>query len=107
MSQARVVRPDRRIWVLAGEKPGDNAQSLSLAEALGWPTEVKHLRYIRLPKAERRKLSNIDRFPLDRAQSSPLDPPWPDLVIGCGRRSVAVAWNIRRQAGCNIQAPAA
>ncbi len=99
MSHPRVARTDRRIWVLAGDKPGDNAQSLSLADALGWPTEVKHLRYIPVPKPLAGKFSSIDRFPLDRAQSSPLEPPWPDLVIGCGRRSVGVAWDIRRQAG--------
>ncbi len=84
--------PPRRIWVLAGDKPGDNAQSLSLAAAVGWPFEVKQLRYL----AER---TADERFPLDRAASSPLDPPWPDLVIGCGRRSVGVAREIRRQAG--------
>jgi len=89
----------RRIWVLAGDKPGDNAQSLSLAEAVGWPTEVKHLRYLKGKKPLAAKLSATDRFPLDRAASSPLAPPWPDLVIGCGRRSVPVAWDIKRQAG--------
>lgn len=103
MSQARIVRVERRIWVLAGEKPGDNAQSLSLAEALGWPIEVKHLRYLPTPRRsladKLTKPDTIDRFPLDRAGSSPLAPPWPDLVIGCGRRSVGVAWDIRREAG--------
>jgi len=82
----------RRTWVLAGDKPGDNAQSLSLATAVGWPFEVKQLRYLAARTSE-------ERFPLDRAASSPLDPPWPDLVIGCGRRSVGVACEIRRHAG--------
>jgi hypothetical protein len=99
VSEISVVGADRRVWVLAGDKPGDNAQSLSLAEAIGWPTEVKHLKYIPVPKPLAGKFSSIDRFPLDTAQSSPLEPPWPDLVIGCGRRSVGVAWDIRRQAG--------
>jgi mitochondrial fission protein ELM1 len=36
---------------------------------------------------------------VDAAASSPLEPPWPDLVIGCGRRSVPVACDIRRRAG--------
>jgi mitochondrial fission protein ELM1 len=89
----------RRIWVLAGDKPGDNAQSLSLAAALGWPTDVKQLRYRAPRPAVLAALGRSERFPLDRAASSPLVPPWPDLVIGCGRRSVAVAWEIRREAG--------
>jgi mitochondrial fission protein ELM1 len=84
--------------VLAGEKPGDNAQSLSLAAAVGWPYEVKHLRY-RTTRSSYVALAGGERFPLDRAASSPLEPPWPDLVIGCGRRSVGVACEIRRHAG--------
>ncbi len=99
MSHARAARVERRVWVLAGDKPGDNAQSMTLAEAVGWPIEVKRLRYLPRRKPLSGTLSTIDRFPLDRASSSPLEPPWPDLVIGCGRRSVNVAWEIRRQAG--------
>lgn len=102
MSDTRSARAERRVWVLVGDKPGDNAQSLSLAAALGWPTEVKELRYLPTPKrslAEKLAGARVDRFPLDRTRSSPLEPPWPDLVIGCGRRSVGVAWDIRREAG--------
>jgi mitochondrial fission protein ELM1 len=97
--EGRATEPvSRRIWVLAGEKPGDNAQSLSLAAAIGWPFEVKHLRYGRT-RSSYVALAGGERFPLDRAASSALEPPWPDLVIGCGRRSVGVACEIRRQAG--------
>jgi hypothetical protein len=91
----------RHVWVLAGDKPGDNAQCLSLAEALGWPTEVKHLRYRESGQVSR--LLGADHFPLDAEASSPLAPPWPDLVIGCGRRSVPVAWEIRRRAGATTR----
>ena len=88
----------RRTWVLVGDKPGDNAQCLALAAALGWPTEVKQLRYRELGRSPFRPLGDA-RFALDSAASSPLTPPWPDLVIGCGCRSVGVAWEIRRRAG--------
>ena len=87
----------KRVWVLAGDKPGDNAQCLALAATLGWPTEVKQLRYRAARGALR--LPGTKRFPLDVAASSPLAPPWPDLVIGAGRRSVPVAEDIRRRAG--------
>jgi mitochondrial fission protein ELM1 len=93
------VTGTRRIWVLAGDKPGDNAQSLALAESVGWPTEVKHLRYLKVKKRLADKLGGTGRLPLDRGASSPLAPPWPDLVIGCGRRSVPIAWDIKRHAG--------
>ena len=87
-----------QVWVLAGDKPGDNAQLLSLASALGWPFEVKQLRF-GAPRSLLAALAGRERFPLDRAASSPLAAPWPDLVLGCGRRSVDVAHAIRRQAG--------
>ncbi len=85
--------------MLAGDKPGDNAQCLSLAAALGWPTEVKDLRYRRLERRGRFPFRSAVRFELDVAASSPLAPPWPELVIGCGRRSVPVALGIRERAG--------
>ena len=92
----------RRIWVLAGDKPGDNAQCLALAAALGWPTEVKKLRYLERPHRLLRPTAQ-PRYPLDTVASSPLEPPWPDLVIGCGRRSVSVACDIRRRAGATTR----
>lgn len=84
--------------MLAGDKPGDNAQCLALAASLGWATETKQLVY-RSPGRSRWRPFGGARFVLDPAQSSALEPPWPDLVIGCGRRSVPVAWEIRRRAG--------
>ncbi|WP_162914554.1 mitochondrial fission ELM1 family protein [Desertibaculum subflavum] len=87
-----------RVWALLGDKAGDNAQVLALARALGWPFEVKRLAYRDL-----RKLPNLlfgaSLATLDRRRSAPLAPPWPDLVIAVGRRSVPVARWIRRRAG--------
>ena len=37
--------PRPRVWVLFGKGAGGNGQMLSLAEALGWPYEVKQLRH--------------------------------------------------------------
>src|SRR5215213_195916 len=80
------IRP-KLVWVLASEKIGDNAQAVALAAALGWPTQVKHLRYHRPRHPILSRLTCSGRFPLDCSESSVLAPPWPDLVIGCGRRS--------------------
>src|SRR5262245_33065928 len=88
----------RRIWVLAGDKTGDNAQCMTLAAALGWPTEVKHLRYHEVSRGLVKRTQK-PRFLLDSDNSSPLEPPWPDLVIGAGRRSVGIALDVRRRAG--------
>jgi len=87
-----------RIWVLLGPRTGDNNQALALAEALGLPFETRTLRYnplqalsVRLPPTA---------ATLDRASRRHLRPPWPDLVIAIGRRSVPVArWIARRNSG--------
>ena len=47
------LRPDSvdakapRVWLLMGHKAGDNNQVLALAEALGWPFEIKKFTYRR------------------------------------------------------------
>lgn len=79
-----------------GKKTGDNAQVLALAEALGWPFEVKHFVY-----QSSELLSNLllgaTLAGIVNSKSSPLKPPWPDLIITAGRRNEPVARWIRRQ----------
>ncbi|HVP31693.1 MAG TPA: ELM1/GtrOC1 family putative glycosyltransferase [Myxococcota bacterium] len=86
-----------KVWLLMGHRAGDNAQLLALAEALGWPYEIKRFRYRR-----GELLTNLafDATLLGRigARSSVLGPPWPDLVISAGRRSEPIARWIRRHA---------
>jgi len=80
-----------------GGKAGDNTQLSALADGLGWPYEVKRFVHRRLEL-----LTNLlfDATLLGRiaARSSPLGPPWPDLVLSAGRRSEPVARWIRRRA---------
>ena len=86
-----------RVWVVTGYRAGERAQILALAEALGWPFEVKELDY--RPSAARISLfrgSTLRGFRLDR--SSPLTPPWPDLVITAGMRNEPACRWIRAQA---------
>ena len=85
-----------RVWVVTGYRAGERAQILALAEALGWPFEVKELDY--RPSAARISLfrgSNLRGFRLDR--STPLAPPWPDLVITAGMRNEPACRWIRAQ----------
>jgi mitochondrial fission protein ELM1 len=87
-----------RVWALVARDAPDQAQVIRLAEALGWPCETKQLAYNargRLPNA----LTGASLASLDRTRSSPLEGPWPDLVIAAGRRSVPVARWIRAQSG--------
>jgi mitochondrial fission protein ELM1 len=87
-----------RVWLLFGERRGDNAQVLALARMLGWAFEVKQLRWqpdYDVDPAE----AGISLAGLDLAASDPLTAPWPDLVIGIGYRSAPVSRWIGQQAG--------
>jgi uncharacterized protein len=86
------------VWLLLGDKPGDNAQVEAVVEALGWECERKALQW-RPPYATdkprfRRTLDHVDL-----ARSAPLEPPWPDLVLTVGRRPSMVALWIKRRSG--------
>lgn len=90
-----VIAP--RTWLMMGYKAGDNGQIQALADALGWVYEIKHLRY---RKTE--LLTNLFAGPtlkgLLEDQSSPLEPPWPDLIISAGRRNEPLIRWIQREA---------
>lgn len=79
-----------RVWVLADERPGNANQALGVAEALGWPFEVKKLRFGRLAGLPNLLLGR-SLAGLTESSRADLAPPWPDLVIAAGRRSAPVA----------------
>jgi hypothetical protein len=86
------------VWVLLGKGTGGNGQLTSLAEALGWPYETKHLVYNRLSHCPN-LLLGASAIGIDRRRSAPLGPPWPDLVIAGSRRSAPVARWIKQRSG--------
>jgi mitochondrial fission protein ELM1 len=86
------------VWVLLGKGVGGNGQMISLAKALQWPYEEKHLVFNRLHHCPN-LLLGATSITVDRNRSSRLSPPWPDLVIAGSRRSAPVARWIRKQSG--------
>lgn len=90
------MQADPVVWVLLGKGAGGNAQMLNLAETLGWPFDAKQLVYNPINLVPN-LLLGPSLLTLDRRRSTPLQPPWPDLVIAASRRSVPVARWIRRQ----------
>jgi mitochondrial fission protein ELM1 len=85
-----------RIWTLTTGETGMNHQVAGVAQALGLAVAPKLLRprapWTWLPG----HLTPCANRSLGRG-SSPLTPPWPEIVISCGRRSVAAALWIRKQ----------
>jgi uncharacterized protein len=92
-------RAPGRVWLLLGDKPGDNAQVEAVADALGWPCERRTLHW-RPPYAIEKPRFRATLDHVDRARSAPIEPPWPDLVVTIGRRpSMAALWIKARSAG--------
>lgn len=87
-----------QVWVLCGRKAGDNTQLLALAEALGWPFEVKNI-HNRKTELLTNLLLGANLAGIDREASDSLEPPWPDLVLTAGRRNEPVARWIHKQSG--------
>jgi uncharacterized protein len=90
--------PAPLVWVLHDGKAGMASQALGLAEATGFRFVEKRLSvhhpWAWLPP-------QLWLMPL-RAVSEAgvaLTPPWPDLVIGCGRHAAMPALAIRRASG--------
>lgn len=87
-----------RVWLLLDDRPGHTTQAVGLAEALGWPYETKSLAFTALNRIDNRVLG-ASLLSLDRKRSEDLSPPWPDLVIGMGRRVAPIARWVKKQSG--------
>ena len=85
-------------WVLTIGVPGMDNQSLGLAQALGLEVVQKRIQ----PVAPWKHLPpQLWLAPLRflGAGGDAIEPPWPDVVIGTGRLTVAVALAIKRASG--------
>lgn len=89
------------IWTLLGDKTGDNNQLLALAEMLGVPFVTKRLSY-NLLRAVPPRFLGTSLVSLTRDARRQLVPPWPDLVIAIGRRSVATARWLKQRHGAKL-----
>ncbi len=91
------MRPPKT-WLLLGHKAGDNSQVIALADALGWPYDIKHMVY-----RNTELVTNLFLGPnlagILKSDSSPLTAPWPELIITAGRRNEPIARWIKKQAG--------
>lgn len=88
--------PTPHIWVLLGQRAGDNAQAQDLARRLGGRIEDKQLRFNRLSDLPN-VLLGVGFKTLDTGTR--LHPPWPDIVIATARRAAPVSIAIKRASG--------
>jgi uncharacterized protein len=97
LDDARRIVTGATCWVLSDGKAGDEAQCLGVAERLGLVPEIHRVK----PRAP--YVWIMPWGPIDPAESpdkagSPIAPPWPDIVIASGRRTVAYLRTIRKAA---------
>lgn len=90
------------VWLLLGERQGDNAQvralGLALCQTLGWRSETRQLYFdedCQVPFSKR----GSTLTGLDIARSEPLKAPWPDVILAVGRRTASVSQWIKKQTG--------
>ena len=90
-------RTPPRVWLLMGNRAGDNSQVMGLGEALGWGFEEKHFEFqpwekvVNLPWG-----AHLLGIVKDR--STPMSAPWPDLVISAGRKNEPIARWVQKRA---------
>ena len=86
------------VWALHDGKEGMRSQALGLAEATGLAIVEKPLA-IRNPWAWLPPQLWLSPLRAVTSNGVPLAPPWPDLLIGCGRNTAMPALAIKRSTG--------
>ncbi len=86
------------VWALTGARVGDNQQVVQFSQALGFDVREIELAYRGL-RVLPNWLLGATQVVVKRVARAELQPPWPDLVVGAGQRSVSVARWIRRKSG--------
>ncbi|HLJ63726.1 MAG TPA: mitochondrial fission ELM1 family protein [Stellaceae bacterium] len=89
------------LWVLHDGKIGMANQVMGLAEAVGFPFVEKRL----VPRAPWRALAPplwLSPLAALGPEGDMLNPPWPDLLIACGRLTVAPARAVKRASGGRV-----
>ncbi len=82
-------------WVVTDGKPGMENQCLGLAEALGLTPVVKRVS-LRSPWRQLSPYLRLGNRFAAGPNGDPIRPPWPDLLIGTGRQSIAPSLAVRK-----------
>ncbi|RVU35846.1 hypothetical protein EOI86_11310 [Hwanghaeella grinnelliae] len=94
----------RTCWVITDDRVGTINQAIGLAEAVGFPFEHKII-VLRQPwRSLPPAFWPPSVFGLKGAESAKLTPPWPDLVISCGRKAIGPALAVKRASGGKTKA---
>ncbi|MCK5384969.1 MAG: mitochondrial fission ELM1 family protein, partial [Alphaproteobacteria bacterium] len=88
-------KSSRKCWVLTEGLIGTENQCVGVANALGIPYEVKRIAI----KEPWKTFSPYLGFEGYNSFSPALEPPWPDILIAGGRKSIAASRYIKKMSG--------
>lgn len=88
------------VWVLYSEGVGGRNQLEGLAKHMGWPFEMKRLRFRARSLLDRLVQGDLE---LLIEQSDSVKEPWPDLILSMSRETTLFALAFRRKTGRNIK----
>ena len=83
------------VWAVHDGKIGMANQVLGLAEAVGYPVVEKALA-LRAPWRHLAPPLWLQPMAALKPEGARLDPPWPDLLVSCGRGVIALALTVKR-----------
>ena len=86
------------VWLLLDDRPGHVTQVTGLARQMNWPSTALQLDFNfmnRIPNP----ILGASLLSLRGKNRATLQPPFPDMVIGMGRRILPIARWIKRQSG--------
>jgi len=88
-----LLPPATRLWIIADGRAGHEAQTLALAEALGPPPEIKRI-------APGKLFAALAPFgPVDPFDRKIIAPPFPDIALAAGRRTIPYLRRIKAASG--------
>jgi hypothetical protein len=85
-----------RVWYMTTGEAGTHGQARGLARELSDNAEERLIRVNRLWSLAPPALFRLSLFGISRVGGR-IEPPWPDVLISCGRRSALAAMAIRRR----------
>jgi mitochondrial fission protein ELM1 len=90
------AKDDLLVWYMTTGEPGTHGQARGLARELSAHAEERLIRVSRLWSLVPAALFRLSLFGISRIGGR-LEPPWPDVLITCGRRSALAAMAVRRR----------
>lgn len=86
------TKPPLKYWILTEGLAGTENQCVGVANSLGEPYEIKRIKLHEPWKS----FSPYLGFEHSSTFSPPLTPPWPDVLIASGRKSIAASRYIKK-----------